>query len=165
MSPVEGGTVNELAAFAQVHPGYARKILKRMEAVGLVRHEDRQWFSNKADLDDVAVTVGTAGKGATRKARNDARRAKQREVIETWKKNHRLQRTVQAIHNNAAQDVKGDSAMTVVYGIDRQPVLVAAAPTTPAPFPESTDTSSGERTTLPLAPLRRDCGGFSRAAR
>ena len=51
-----------------------------------MRHEGRHWFSTDVELDDVAVIVGTAGKRAARKAKNDIRRANQRERIEEWKR-------------------------------------------------------------------------------
>jgi len=68
-----------------MNQGYARKILKRMEEVGLARHEGRLWYSTDRDLDEVARLFGTAGRGAARKVRNAARRARQRESIRRWK--------------------------------------------------------------------------------
>lgn len=85
MSTIEGGSVKELSGFAVVNEGYARKVLQRMQAVGLARSERRLWYSTDADLDEVARAIGTAGRGAARTVKNDIRRATQQNNIEKWK--------------------------------------------------------------------------------
>lgn len=101
MSPSVGDTVKRLSGFAQVNESYARKVLRRMEDVGLVRHENRLWFSLDADLDQVANTVGTAGKAAARKAKNDVRRVRQERSLNEFKLKKQMERSVRKLRAGA----------------------------------------------------------------